>query len=332
MNNLKTVCSHPITIFSVDDNQKFFNIIRLGVSSLPMICEFSDNSQNSLHYLKDTYVPNSFIHLCVSEQEDQSSDKRNLEIDIRAIRKQVFNSKRFSEIGIVILDYAMPGLNGGEIATQLKQKPFKIILLTGEADSQTAIELFNDSVIHSYIRKDDPQFKILLDTTIRKLQQDYFQELSQIVINSLEQYPDFPHFWYKDPVFKKLFDQIYLENKLIEFYLLDEYGSYLFLDTNGNPSWLGVTTEEMMETYEEYAEGHQAPSSVIDAIKSRKMMPFFFSDDDLQIGPPDWEKYLHPAKVLQGKETYYYSYITDPQAYELEGSILSYNDFLKQQD
>ncbi len=37
----------------------------------------------------------------------------------------------------------MPKINGAELCHRLKERRFKIILLTGEADDKKAIELFN---------------------------------------------------------------------------------------------------------------------------------------------------------------------------------------------
>lgn len=320
----------PLSIVCVDDDENFLNKTAYLLGKKYFSHLYND-PQQALHFLQD-YRADSFLNRCVIEPEDQASDKRSLEIDIRPIRNEINNPNRFEEMGVVILDYAMPKLNGGELAKQLKGTPYKIILLTGEADTEIAVKLFNQGVIHSYIRKDNPDFKNMLATTIANLQHEYFQERSAIITNSLAQYLDYPHFWFEDVAFKQLFTQIYQENNLVEFYLLDEYGSYLFLDAEGKPSILAVTTEEMIASYIDYAKNDSSPTKIIEGLESKKIIPFFLSDEDFNVRPAEWGPYLHSAKLLPGRENYYYAYITDPKIYQVGDKIEAYEDFLNKHD
>lgn len=326
MEKLIPCAYYPTTTVFVDDDKDFLSHLAYTIGR-DFFLRLYNSPEDALKFLKKEYFLSPFTDHCVVQPEDQSSDQRNIKIDIRSIYWEIFNSKRHNEVATIILDYAMPGLTGAEIAKQLQGTPFKIILLTGEADVQTAIQLFNQGIIHSYIRKDEVDFETKLEETIRNLQYQYFLDLSKIIINSILQYKDFPHKWAKDLAYIDLYYQIRQKYCLLESYLLDEYGSHLFLDEKGKPSILAVTNEEMMETYRDFAENDQAPASVVDGIKSRKRMPFFFSDKDFNVRPAEWEKYMHPANKLQGLETYYYSYIIDPEI-DLK-NVYSYAEFLK---
>lgn len=323
--------SLPVTIVFVDDDKKFLERVTYLLGSNNFFKLFIDPKE-ALQFLQ-TYKPKPFTTRCITEIEDQAADIRTFNVEIRSIRNEVLIPNRFAEIGIVILDFAMPDINGGELAKQLQDLPFKVILLTGEADTKIAVDLFNQGAIDFFIRKDDPDFKNLLQTTIRNLQNEYFQEHSEIIQNSLAQYVGYPHTWFKDPEFIKVFNQLCFDNNLIEHYLLDEYGGYLFLNRQGKTSILAVTTDEMMDSYLDYAKDDEAPTAIIEGLKSRTLMPFFFSDDDFNVRAAQWDNYMHPAKTLKGEKTYYYAYITDTAQYKLNtDKIVSFADFLRKQE
>lgn len=323
-------CYHPTTLILVDDNKQYHNLISLAVDSHKAYCQFYDDSKKALQFLKEEYAHNPFTSRCILGSEDSPSNRRNVQIDIRTIRQEIYNPHRFKEISIVILDFAMPGMNGGELAHQLKGMPFKIILLTGEADTQVAVKLFNEGVIHSYIRKDEPHFELLLNKTINNLQKEYFCDLSAVIINSLVQAPDIKHIWFNDLAFKALLDRSCNENDITEYYLLDEYGSFLLLNSQGKPNWLIVSNEAQLKGFCQFAEfGDNVPDAVLKALKDKEKIPYFHTDQDWETPPAQWEKYMHSAKVLQGRETYYYAYITDPKAYDIQpDKILSYQQFI----
>jgi len=318
--------SYPTTVVFVDDDEKFLQqagaIIR---RELPY--SLYKDPKEALKFLNETYKLEPFTKRCAVESLDASPDHRVIDFNIRLIREEVYNPNRSKENGVVILDFAMHDINGGELAKQLKGKPYKIILLTGEAGTQTAVKLFNEGVIQRYIRKDDAHFKEILFESIKNLQQQYFADISRVVLDSFTDRK-----WYKDPVFKKLIEEIFMANNLKESFLLDEYGSYKFLKADGKQSFLAVTNEDMMETYLDYAID-VSPPDIVEGLKSKSIMPFFLNEEDFDSSPRDWGPYMHPAKALRGLDTYYYSYIEnpDPKIYKLENKIFSYDDFLKAQ-
>lgn len=319
--------SYPTTIVFVDDDKKFLDRTTYLLGQEYYFKLFTD-PQKALKFLKETYQVAPFTNRCFVEDLDSNPDHRVIDFNIRLIREEAFNPNRFKELAVLILDYAMHDMTGGELAKQLKGKPFKIILLTGEADAQTAIKLFNEGVIHSYIRKDDPHLKTLLIQAIRNLQCQYFQDISRVV---LENFPN--RNWPIDPVYRELFNKISSENNVLESFVVDEFGSCHFLTTDGKSSFLAVANEDMMSSYDLISADYNLPDNIRAGLKSKTLIPFFLNDEDFQISPEEWVPYMHPAHLLKGLENYYYSYIPnpDPSVYKLKGKILSYDEFLASQ-
>ena len=84
----------------------------------------------------------------------------------------------------------MPSLNGVEFCSQLKQKSFKKIMLTGKAGESVAVQAFNEGIIDKFIRKDSPNFEKTLTVAIEELQHEYFRNLSTVVTDSLAADPN----------------------------------------------------------------------------------------------------------------------------------------------
>lgn len=322
-------CYHPTTVVFVDDNRKFLNSLRLELDRKNSNFLFYDDPISALQYLNDDYQASPFINRCLLHPEESYTDHRNIDINVRAIHEEIYNPDRFNEVSVVVVDYAMPGLNGLELCQQLKKNNYKIILLTGEADDKLAIDAFNKGIIQRFIRKDDSKFAFTLNSLIAELQHEYFLELSEIVINGLTKNPDHPVSSLKDPAFVDFFHNFFRNQQLSEYYLMQATGSFLFLDLYGKPSWLVISDDEELTAFASLAEDDDADTTITNALKNRQMLPYFHSDKDFETRPSAWQKYLHPAQKLVGQTVYYYTYITDAKNYDIQSDrIKSYQKFL----
>lgn len=325
-----TCCYYQTTVVLIDDDQRFLESVGFKLGRTTAYKSFLYPLE-ALKFLKEEYQPRFFIQRCLLRPEEQQKDHRNIEIDVRAIHQEIYNPNRFGEISVLVIDYAMPGMNGLELCQQLKGSHFKIVLLTGEADEKIATELFNKGFINRYIRKDSPNFMQMLNTAITELQQEYFLDLSAIVINSLTKNPDYPPSCLDDPVFIKFFYKLCEQYKFAEYYLMDANGSYMFLDFEGNPSWLVVKDEDEMQAYVKIAEfaDTEVSLSILEPLKNREKIIYLHDENEFKKEPAEWLTYLHPANKLEGKLTYYYSYIDNPKAYDIQADkVLSYKAFL----
>lgn len=320
-------CYHPTTVVVVDDNQKYLVGLHLELDALNASYKLFDEPSKALHYLKDEYQPDPFINRCL--KEDPAHEHRIVDANLHLIHHELFNQNRFNEIGAVVIDCVMPGLNGLEICQRLKDKPFKKILLTGEAQEQSAIHGFNRGDIHQYVKKDEIDFKKVINETIAKSQWQYFLVLSSVVTNHIsDNLPSLKIL--NDRIFIDLFNSLRKKTKNIEFYLLDKQGSFLLLDIQGNPSWLIVKNEKEMHNLYTYANDEDAPISVQDALKNRTMIPYFHTLEDQQTLPENWDKFMHPAIELKGDgQTYYYAFISNTDLYKLnKNNVLTFQSYL----
>jgi len=331
-------CYYPTTILMVDDNKDLLADLSFGLmSGAPQYkSHYSTNPHEIMDILtRQGNTIESFIknHVSVTE-EDMDLAKAIVNIDIPSIHHVIYKKSplRFNEYIVLIVDYAMPDMNGLELCKKIRRElhlPIKIIMLTGEADQTTAIKAFNDKLIDRFLVKGSEDYMQKLMTYIHELHEEYFNEMSNLIIESSRAHQ--PALLQKEPAFVELFNQIINQYQAVEFYLLEEPGSFLFLDARKNAIRLIVKTEEDMQTsYEIAADERDTPKEKLDALKNRKKLVFF----------RDQKSHLQPAKQwllleatpLKAQKTYYYAIAKGTEHAPLETkNLVSYYEFLNGQ-
>lgn len=162
-------------------------------------------------------------------EEDKHIEPSLAGLNIKKIHHEIYNSNRYQEISILFADYSMPSINGIEFCKEIESKHLQKVMLTGEASNELAIAAFNKGIINKFILKSSIGFLNVIMKNIQELQQNYFTILTDIglsksnnnILSTIE-----------DPVFIDVFNMICKRNQIVEYYLLDDQGSYLLLDKN----------------------------------------------------------------------------------------------------
>lgn len=306
---------HPSTVVFVDDNQRFLNSLLTQLD----LDRFSPVTHHSpyvaLDFFENTYQADSFIERCMKLQLPSQAGHRVMDIDVQAIHQEIYRANRFNEVSVLVVDYAMPGIMGGRLCQMLKHHKLKTILLTAEADEKIAISLFNEGLIHHYIKKGAQNFGYTLNEKIYELQREYFQEKSQMIVNTLRyQSPTGKH-CLSDPDFINFFEGVIQEQKISEYYLLNEEGSFLCLNQQGEASWFLTKTAEKMAAdiaaVLPYLD--QMPAALQASIKDKKVIKHAFAAPEFPADPKDWPYYFHPVQPFAESMGYYCAYIKAPQ-------------------
>jgi CheY-like chemotaxis protein len=223
----------------------------------------------------------------------------------------VFNPHRFAEISVVIIDYAMPGMDGLEFCRQLENQHIKKILLTGQADEKLAIQAFNEGLIHRYVKKSDINAAHLITKSIYELQLAYFQGMSEKMGQERGMVQPV---CLQDQAFVSLFQTICDEHKIIEYYLMDSSGSFLMLDEDANTSMLIVKRESDLLLDAQRAREANDAKDIISYTKGSSLCSV-------------------KANRLFADATYYYAYVQGNAAVDARAQkILSYHRYLEEVD
>ncbi len=323
---------YPTEIILIDDNKNFLKTLTAALGNRFRCRAFEDPKQ-ALQYISETV---NRIGITINKYipevaEDIEIHQKGLVINLSDIHKEIYNMDRFKEISVVVVDYGMPSMNGLELCKKIReivQAPIKIIMLTGEADYELAVQAFNDGLIDKFILKSKTNYVTELGEAIQVLREKYFIDLSKPVYRSLQAATQK---LLENKAFVDLLKSILDENKSSEFYILDDSFSILFLDEKGeNPIWLVMKTEEDVDMQYELASNEKnAPTDKVNAIKNKEKFAYFVDEDGINEPATNWK--LCEAKPLGDKNSgFYYAILKGKDSFPLnKGHIASYNQYLK---
>lgn len=186
------------------------------------------------------------------------------------------------------------------------------------------------------MNKDTKGFEIEINLAIKQLQYERFQEESLPIMDSLLfKRPGYNPPCINNQQFISVFNEIIINNKICEYYLIDDRGSYLFLDIDAKPSWLIIKDEDDIASDVLLAEDSdvQPSNKIITQLKSGDLLLCMLSHESRGILANQWleKNVLYPAKKLEcDNNKYYYTYITsDDQAnLDIESNrILAFRQF-----
>ncbi len=311
MQNQMLSCFFPSTVVFIDDKTAYLRGLLSAIDMNYIVPKMFENPVEAVQFInqQSSILQRSFL----SPLDELPADHVGFDIDIRSFHQKILQQNlRFRELTVVVCDYAMPQKNGLEVLQEVKNKDLKTIMLTGEADELLAVEAFNRGLIDHFMRKSVTNFTEKLNSIILSLQQDYIMRITDLMINNivLGRLPS--PCVLTDPAFINLFNFIKQQHHIAEYYLIDEHGGYLLLDQKGQTFFLAILDPAALDSFLQFAIDEQAPAPIIEKLKSKQFVPFFYSDEDLNTPPRDWDSYLYPAQTLEGQQTYYYCLITPP--------------------
>lgn len=161
---------HPTTVVFVDDSIDFLSNLSLQLDAA-LAYRLFDSPSSALKYINNTKEARSLSHRFFATIKDTVSGSTTepvLHLDMAAIQQEVRNTERFAETAVVIVDYAMPQMNGIEFCEQIDSPHIKKVLFTGVADEEVAVRAFNEGIIDRFIRKSERDVYEEVNTTNKK--------------------------------------------------------------------------------------------------------------------------------------------------------------------
>lgn len=332
MNNLLPVYQHPSLTVLVDDSQSFLDSIAFQLNSRFVHTAFHD-AQAAINWLRHEFrhsAKNMNDPICVGYDEGTDSlDRRSASIETDWIYRTAMNRQRFNTPAVLVVDYAMPQMNGVEFCEAIRGLPCKKILLTGQADEKIAIDAFNRKLIDRFIKKSDPEAMSRLEADIIRLQKEFFDGQTRTLKDLLSRHS---YAFLADPAMEFLVEQICNRYRFVEYYLFPNPAGILFFDTQGKATLMVIATEASLTTQFEVAQDQDAPSELLAALRELRLVSFFSDTGGMyqkEIGD-DWLPYCLPPQIYRGREDYYWALFDLPRDY-LRAPVYSYAQFLQSQ-
>ena len=329
MNILLPIYQHPVLVVLIDDNQSYLDSVLFQLDSR-LICKTFTDTGAAINWIKDAYQHclSYAAHPIHVGYDDETSclERRNASINLNEIYYAVLNKQRFDIPAVLVVDYAMPQMNGVELCEALQNIPCKKILLTGQADEKVAVDAFNNKLIDQFIKKNDPAALNRLELAINSQKKVFFNEQTSTLKDLLTRHT---YAFLADAAIAALIEQLYQDCGFIEHYLFPNPSGILFIDANGKAKLMVVETQESLIAHYEMAQHQNAPAELLSALKTQQLIPFFSDSDgvyDSSINDK-WMNYCLPSEICKGSQNYYWSIFEFPPHY-LRGEVYSYTEFL----
>jgi CheY-like chemotaxis protein len=305
---------HPTSILVLDDDPLFLESLDFQFSE-EVSCQTFTRPDAALEHLRAQAAqhPNfgRYFHDVSDDLEADTQARfgdRLLRLQLSELRTVIEDHARQQRVSVAVVDYDMPKMTGVEFCRAIRDLPVKTILLTGKAGLETAISAFNEGVIDCFLQKQDQQVTYALRREIKRLQDEYFAEVSSPIENAMAlRKPSF----FSDPSFVELFKDVVGKNAIVEHYVSAAPPGVMMRDGEGNESFLLVTDDDGINVQCEAAETHSAPADMLQLLRARKAHAWF----PTQRGTyhPDyatnWGRFTWPAQALPGSGAWSYSLI-----------------------
>ncbi len=309
MKNLPLI-SFPITIAIVDDDSLMLDSLTELLKNNYALIKFQEPNKcaNFFENYKPLSINLKLLQGCNELENYNISGHLPADIDFSELAKFRENKERLNEMGVLIVDYNMPGMTGIELCRKLQALPIKKILLTGEPSEKLAISAFNEGIINCYIRKDSPTIASDIKGYLESLTKEYLSNITLHLLKHLEADCLLP---ISDPLFINFFINWCSENNICEYYIIDQNSTFLLIDKNGKRSYFVTNTDRTLKNLIDMHEDNNEASALLTIIKSKKKIPFFGEDkESWDIDIKDWEKYLYVPTILEGREKYYWGVLS----------------------
>ncbi|HQT26105.1 MAG TPA: response regulator, partial [Burkholderiales bacterium] len=160
----------------IDDSRTFLDSLAFQLNPQIVYKVFHD-SRSAMDWLRaQPYSAMSDPIYARSDEQANFFEWHSTHVDLSRIYHISLNRQRFDMPSVLIIDYAMPQMNGLELCEAVRGLPCKKILLTGQADEKLAVDAFNRKLIDRFIKKNDPDALNRLEGEIIQLQKDFFNE------------------------------------------------------------------------------------------------------------------------------------------------------------
>lgn len=321
----------PTSVIFVDDNADFLENLSLQLDP-DLAFLLYNSSVAALAVVNETSssgTPIERLFSCSDNTDNLMRPHPVIDVNLDKVHQEVYNQHRFEQISVAVVDYDMPGINGIEFCRNIKNANIKKILLTGKADEKVAVQAFNQGIIDCFITKQDKDVTSILNESVAQLQHTYFSQTERMLADTLALCKfDF----LRDPLFQQEFNALCARLKIVEFYLCSEPDGMLMLNGKGESYLLIVPSEDTRLSQYEIAVEMDAPQELLDALKSNKVVPYFWRNEGHYFPEyVNWRDDLFPAVEFKGEKNYIYAIVENPVLFKTN-TVLPYHMFLDNLD
>ena len=319
---------HPTTVCLVDDNEAFLRSLSLEMPEDLAFRGFTD-PQEALERVNRRQELAPLVDRCFTLERQAGSDPV-IHLDLGIIEQEINHRERFERVSVMLVDYAMPSLDGIQFCAAVTDPYVRKALLTGVADEKLAVQAFNAGLIHRFIQKQTATAVEQLVGFIRELQLAYFAQYTARLQIALALDP--PGFLV-DPAIAGRVQRLMAEEDLVEYYLVNDPPGFLMLRADGSVVRLVVAEEREQQAQAELARRHGAPRRITRGLESGRLMALLSGEspeDYFGADPFPWRDSVAAAERVQGIRAWHVAVFQDPATdIDFDPELCSYDAYLR---
>lgn len=292
---------YPTKVVMLDDNLLFIENIRMRLDENENISLF-DSPTIAIDFITSSDAMPACLDVLESIDQDELDFDNVLSVDYAKLASFY---KYENQVSVLIVDYAMPEINGVEFFEKIKSHQSKKIMLTGNTDTTIGLDAFNNCLIDKFITKDASNITIALNNFIHNFKKDFFldSKINQFVssFNDIKDNCDYI----------AIFNSWVISNNIVRFHQIDENGSMVGADSSNEQFGFYVLGENKLCDYINIAEENAGPAIMLDQLHQRKKIPVFLNEKNKNTPVCDWIKLMHDVNGMfeHKKNTYYYCFV-----------------------
>jgi hypothetical protein len=319
---------HPTTFCVIDDNERFLRSLELDLPPQIALRTFA-HPEPALDYVNRHTTPAPLAERAMTLVRDGAS-ARTLHFDLDLIAAELANPARFERISVVLVDYAMPFLNGIEFFERMTDPFVRRAMLTGVADERVAVDLFNRGIIHNFLQKQRAQDLDAMVDYALEMESEYFRQSLARLRHALDAGPNS---LLSDSAVAAHVHGLMQSEELVEYYLVDEPPGFVMLRGDGSVVRLILCDPDERARQIAFAETHGAPEPIRRGLQEGRLVGSFGSDSPLHYHGEEtypWEDYLVPAEPVAGSNLWIAGLQRDPPMdIDFDPAAYSYDAYLK---
>lgn len=293
---------YPTKVVMVDDNQLFLENARVAIKDYLNVDIFS-NPEAALDYLASVRPSLDNLDITRDIDDDEIDIDNTVSIDYKKLLTLLESQH---DISVLIVDYSMPEINGLDFCEKIQFLNYNKIMLTGEADTQIAVDAFNKGVIDKFLIKEGSDVYEKLNYYVDKLKEKYFvQSKTNSIISSFtklknsHEYLRIANSWIKT-------------NSIIMFYQVDIFGSLIGMDANNKSYHFHIANDEFIERYIEIARQQGGSPYLLSQLSAKNKIPVFLAEESKSLMVNEWLDMFYVPEGFFEHNTciYYYSFVS----------------------
>jgi CheY-like chemotaxis protein len=245
------------------------------------------------------------------------------------IEQEINHLERFRRVSVVLVDYAMPSVDGLQFCERMTDPYARRAMLTGVADEKLAVEAFNAGLIHRFIPKHKAAAVEAVVAFVAELEREYFHQYLARLRTALTLDP--PGFLV-DPVLAVQVQQLMHSEGVAEYYLVGDPPGFLMLRPNGSVLRLLLLDDAAHRRQIEFVREHDAPADIRSGIEHGELAGLFGGDrpgDYFGDEAYPWTEHVVPARRVKGQQPWLLALARDAATdVDFDPSRSSYNAYL----